>query len=116
MPYEKKPRPWEQTGPHAGPPFYFNLLAPFVVANVQIGTSVCKHVVRFTGGFLGRLPTIVLVSSFATRLLKDVVIRCQGGFHGGVVSVSLLLFREEQVAKCFWMIRRRPESMVLAAP
>jgi hypothetical protein len=30
--------------------------------------------------------------------------------------VSLLLFREEQVAKCFWMIRRRPESMVLAAP
>jgi hypothetical protein len=52
----------------------FHLLAPFVVANAQIGTRICKHgVIGFTrgfhGGFLGRLPTVVLVGSFGTGLL-----------------------------------------------
>jgi hypothetical protein len=55
------------------PAAFYCIYSPFVVANVQIGTRVCKHVVRFTrgfhGGFLGRLPTVVLVGSFGTGLL-----------------------------------------------
>jgi hypothetical protein len=61
----------------------------------QVGTRLCKHIViGVTGGidgslavgFLGRLPTIVLVSYFGTGLLKNVVIHFPGGFHGSVAG------------------------------